>query len=113
MKTLKLYMLVMSGQGDTYVTLVDKETWDWIGHPKSTIPPAVFAAYLEKRREDGEEGNDLPVITSGSSVNDAALAVAGYKIGKQRAEFINVSSATKFIAKHNIEIVAEWNGYIY
>lgn len=109
MKKIGLYMLVMSGQGDIYITLVDKETWDWVFHPHSKIPENVLKAC----RESHEDKEYTPYISKGSAVNDAALAVAGYKLGSKRAEFSDLSPAIRYIQKHNIKIVESWNGFIY
>lgn len=104
----QLYLLVMSGQGDTYVKLVDKETWEWIGDPFKPCPDAVLKGYQERNETD-----DKPNITTGSAVNDAALQVAPAMVDGEETMFYGVKECMDFCKEHDIDIVDEWEGYIY
>ena len=116
-KKLKLYSITVSGQGDTWITLVTKEIWDWVHDPFGIpIPQDVIDAHYED--EDDEPGW-TPYISgtkekpNSCTYNDAALNAPGVKIDGKRASFVTMRKFTKFIQKYNIEIVDEWEGYIY
>jgi hypothetical protein len=115
-KTNDVYVLHLSGQGDTYIKLVDQETWDWIFNPwnppdpaassydDSTVPPAVL-----KRMKDMGDEFVLPNITRGSYENDRALQVAGV-FGET---FFDLADAMHYIKKHDLNVLASWEGCIY
>ncbi len=118
-KPIKLYSLTMSGQGDTQVTLVTKEIWDWVMSPLGRpVPQDVIDYHYEYDDPDDDPGWE-PIIAetngkpNGCTVNDAALNAPGAKVAGERATFIRMSDFSKFVRKHNIDIVEEWDGYIY
>ena len=107
------YLVNLSGQGDTFYTLVDQETWDWIngpwplGNERSGIDPTIPASI--KDRLDGEG-----YITRGSWQNDRALQ-APHAIfnGVEIKTFYSVKDLYAFMKDNDIEIVEEYEGYIY
>ncbi len=113
---MKLYMLTLAGQGDLHIKFIEKETWDWMWAVErdraQPMPPVVAIAY-QKQIGIFNEG-ELPSITPGSAVNDAALQcpVAVYGSG-QEADFFDMKEALAFIKNHNVEVVDTFEGCIY
>lgn len=108
----KLYLLTLTGMGDTDIRFVDKPTWDWIQNIQvnQSAPPAVVE--LAKKQFDDEEWE--PNITEGTPENDAALQAPAVELKKgQYAQFFDMRSAMKFIRDNNIDIVDEFEGGIY
>ena len=122
-KKIKLYSITVSGQGDTFITLVTKEIWDWVQSPLGVpVPQDVIDNYYEDNSDEDKEDSEhrwMPDISNtkgepnGCTVNDAALAAPGAKIDGKRASFLGMREFTKFIHKYSVEIVDEWEGYIY
>lgn len=119
----KLYMVVLTGQGDTIVTLVNEDVWNWILSPYNPpnprdsayaekVPDAVLA---EAERHECEsfyaEYSDMDEdgyynVSIGSCDNDRALGAPGI-------QFWSIKEAMEFVVTNDIEIVEEYNGYIY
>jgi hypothetical protein len=105
----------MTGQGDTYIKIVDKETWDWIFSPwapptlncsnynDNTCPNAV----LVRMRKDDPDADAF--ITRGTWENDRALLVQPV----YGDLFFSVSDAMNYAMKHKFNIVESWEGCIY
>ena len=105
----KKYMIVLTGQGDTYVTLANPEAEEWIHSPYppmlngsayEEMPAAVLAGH------EDEVENTQVMVTRGSGDNDRAMAVPG-------PTFYSVTDAMKYIRKNKIEITGEYNGHVY
>jgi len=107
---MKVYLIVLSGQGDTIVKVVDKASYDWITGPvvgefvlhemEDTLCPEV------QRNLIGE----VPSITSGSPENDRALecrSTNGY------GRYISITKATKAILKKGDKLAGDYEGFIY
>src|SRR5271157_834314 len=99
-----VYVLTLTGQGDTYIKLIDKETWNWISsYCDVTCPPAILARMRE------EDPDAEPHITRGSWENDRALqapAVYGNT-------FYSMKEAMQYITKHKMNVIDSWEGCIY
>jgi hypothetical protein len=111
-KSIRAYLITVSGQGDTFQTLVDKKTWDWMDDPiKIPMTPDM----LERVREYMEDEEWTPQFNPsiGSLTNDAALAAPGIRVDGKIAAFTSVKDCLKFIQKYNIKIIDTWEGYIY
>lgn len=129
---MNVYLLVLTGQGDTEIKVVDKETWGWIfgpsGRPETGksgwddpfVPAYQREKILADRREnegpsdeDDEEGDrDVIRITSGSWQNDRALLA--YSSERYKAEtYYSIESAMRAITNLGDAIVEEFDGYIY
>ncbi len=104
-----LYLTTVSGQGDTFIHLIDKESWDWMHSPFKPCPQAILDRYMEANDEPGW----TPNITSGSAVNDAALQIPAVKVDGEDAEFFSIKEVLAFVREHDIEIIDEWDGCIY
>lgn len=106
-----MYIIALSGQGDTYVKVVDKTTYDWIVGPvgtesnskgewKDTLCPQV---QLDLMRS-------APMITSGSWENDRALSCEstdGYE------QYSSITAAVKAIKKKRHKLAGDYEGFIY
>jgi hypothetical protein len=103
------YMLVLNGDNDHSIKIVDKETWDWIMNPHTQCPPAV----LERIRVENfdEELKVEDCISEYTAVNDAALLAPVIPI--QEGYFDRMKDALDFIKKNNIEIEDTFEGHIY
>jgi hypothetical protein len=107
----KLYALVLTGQGDTEIKLVDKDMWDWIdsAQPKAPVPDNI----LVQLRKHHEDEKFVPHISRSTAVNDAALMAAPVEIDGAEAMFFSIRDFNKFVRKYDIEIVEEFEGCIY
>ena len=73
------YLIWLQGQGDTYVKVVDDETWQWITNRNHSIPCP--ASVLERAKARRGEEFEAPFETSGSSYrNDRALYAPGIEV---------------------------------
>jgi len=123
----KYYAVTLSGQGDTEITIVDQEVWDWAMNggdiPKSLwdqIEKEIIEEWdasrpgladeISERREDMEK--DGRKGTYGGE-NDRALSLRGSIIDGEEATFTSVSEFARFIRKKGIDIEEEYEGYIY
>jgi len=112
----KYYMITCIGQGDTEITIVDQETWDWIFSPwpktlkgKNSGEDIVPKAVLKKMRKWYEDDSFKPEITIGSYENDRALQAPSVNGEK----FYSMKDALKFIKDKKIKIADSHEGYIY
>jgi hypothetical protein len=110
----KMGLLVLRGQGDQYVKLVDEATIEWIARDDtpgregretywvdSAVPPAV----------KGDLGDDEEVgVTSGSYQNDRAMHASNVA---SFPDFDSVKEAKAHAKANDIEIVDEYHGCIY
>ena len=111
----RVYVITLSGQGDIYIKLVDKETWDWIFSPwappkkndvayvDTTCPPKVLARMV------AEDEEAEPYITRGSYENDRALRVEPV----YGPTFFSVVEAMNYPSKNKLKIIDSWEGYVY
>jgi hypothetical protein len=116
----KAYLVNLSGQGDYYTFLVDKDTFDWILCNKKTgrnghswidkdVPLAIESRIV------AETGNEI-TVTSGSLDNDRAIhAMAAPMIvsGEISPVLFSQEKITAYIKKNALEIVDEFDGCIY
>ena len=113
----KLYLISLSGQGDHQLTLVDEETWNWIGSAwpfkrgsTGGADPSIPANV--KARLDPIDGDVY--ITSGSWENDRAIrAPTALFNGQPTPMFFSVKEMNRFVRDNDIEIVEEYDGCIY
>lgn len=133
---MNLYLLTMSGQGDTHTKLVTENIWKWVfsgdmtGKPPDkngwrdpTTPPSVRAALLEEQRKENKHWPDdrtrlpedgLADVTTGSLDNDRALYACGDEVlFDAYAGEETIEDAREWAKKHGHVIVDEWEGYIY
>lgn len=116
-----VYLLLLEGQGDLVVTVVDKETFDWVTSDDLGRRPEdagrthwddqlVPASQIAKMKADEGEAYQPVWITIGSWDNDRALAAKpadGYK------QYSRVTDAMKAIKKRGDKLVDEFAGCIY
>lgn len=119
---MKLNMIILTGQGDTDVMLVNDEIFDWVqsdypleeghGHDPN-VPKAVFESMVEAEKGWRPEGqaDPNPTVSIGlrSFVNDRALHIGD----AAEAQFFDMTEAMRYIRENDIEIVRDWEGYIY
>lgn len=116
---MKLYLIMLQGQGDTHIKLVRKDGWDALNN--GIFGPALlddYAAEYHKggpiTRESLEHLKELEKMSGGSAVNDVALNLPGCQIDGKSASFYDLTTYTTFIRNHpEIEVVDEYAGYIY
>ena len=124
---MNMYMIHLSGQGDNIITLLeDEDVWNWLDDFNMAPPEKLVSAYIEACKEDLEvEGIDLRQEalnclkgTSGSWSNDRALNlgsgcsqsvgdILGYKT------FYSVKETMDYVKKNDVDIIGEYEGYIY
>jgi hypothetical protein len=113
---LKLYSIMLSGQGDTNIAIVGEDCWDYIVNgvladslrkiveERSAVynaeRPAAFNApgYAVKELERNADKGD----------NDRALCVISYY-----DTMWSIKDYTKYIVSNKIEIEDDYEGYIY
>lgn len=110
--TKKCYLILLAGQGDTDIKIVNKDTWDWI-MGDGEVPPHQVEAFIKSCHENEsevitEEAAREYLNSSGSCDNDKAL-----KCKADFEEFTSMKSAMQYIYKHDLEVVDEYEGYIY
>jgi hypothetical protein len=116
-----VFLLLLEGQGDVYVKVVDEETFNWVNSDDLGRRPAdekkshwedqlVPASQIVKMKADKEEHYYPLQITIGSPDNDRALAAQpadGYR------QYFSVQRAMKEIQYRGDELVGEYYGCIY
>lgn len=114
---MKAYSVILVGQGDTNIKIIDKETFDWIhtdsqagrvGNESGWIDKACPSS-IKNRLED----KDYPYITIGSMHNDRALAAPAIKHENEELSYYDMTEFMNGVKKHNIQIVESFEGYIY
>ena len=125
-----MYLVSCEGQGDTQCIIVDKEAWDYLHSDAPTfvdnsateIPPLGVrqAILMESQNSIYKSSGDPKTIegvviwvTSGSYINDRALAMRSSIINGNTVDFIDMQDAKQFVIDNNINIVDEYEGYIY
>lgn len=112
MNTIKCYALFLEGQGDTFVTLVNEATWLWVTK-NAPCPQAqkdqLLAVYIKDINKNTTMAEIEEEIKSQKGDNDKALT-ATPDYGEM---FTSLKDYTKFVRKNNVEIVEEYEGYIY
>ena len=129
-----VYMLVLTGQGDTDVKLVNKETWDWVMNADLgqspddrgesewndiSVPANVKKAIWDglSNSEKAWYGHNLDNfevnVTAGSYNNDRALLAPPLKIDGVSGRFSSLTEAFNWVKKHDLNIVGECHGCIY
>lgn len=114
-----VYLIVLMGQGDVDVRVVDKESFDWVnsinmGRPagsreSSWVDSCVPESQRALWRAAGEESDEL-IITIGSWQNDRALAaqsMSGFD------HYNTLAAALKAIYNAQARVVDTYEGMIY
>jgi hypothetical protein len=111
----QVYMIHCEGQGDiSIVFFKDRDIWEWIHHHEADLPESVIKAYLEDELHSGstrEEAREHLQGTSGSWSNDRALCLWDNVEGV--VGFVSLSKAMQYVKDNDLDIIAEWSGYIY
>jgi hypothetical protein len=108
----KMYLLVLTGGGDTYVRLVTEDVWTWIHQSfdmeqreyHEEVPASVRAEAKRLGSSSFKDGKQY--VTRGSYQNDRALAAPGL-------EFDDVAQVTKYAAPNKVSIEGTFNGCVY
>jgi hypothetical protein len=118
---MKYYMLVLSGNGDTEIKFVNKETWDWVADttgevklPESqsdAISKSITEFYTSRYLDIPQDKitNYISNVENMHNDNDKALD-AKPDIGET---FCTLKEAMVFIKENNLEIVDEYAGCVY
>lgn len=109
----KVYMVVLQGGGDTQVSYINKETWDWINNEAVKAPQVqvekVFSDTHCTYETTEEVERDLNQWRGSSPDNDRALS-ARPDHGEM---FFDVKSAMKYARDNDLEVTDSFEGYIY
>lgn len=129
----KLYLISLQGSGYTEVKVVDEETWNWImsenkglphnydnsGPWKDTIIPESIKLKIWNNLDNSEKldfksYDEFGVYLSrGSWQNDRALIAPAIEVDNKKLLFFSLKDFVNNINKENIEILEEYEGYIY
>lgn len=125
-----VYLVILQDCEDTYVKIVDKETYDYI-HKDVAMNLFVNESYEDKScpenirkrafkfngqyEHDRSEDNYFPYLDSGSYENDKADFVTGLIDEKTDKElrFDSVGDALKYIKENNMNVIDTYEGMIY
>lgn len=105
----KMFLISLSGQGDVDLKLVTKEVWDWILTPfngKSSGYSEVVPKEVQDEMIKHNGSVDEVFVSIGSYENDRALQAPGIS-------FWGHKELIEYVKNNNIEIVEEFEGYIY
>lgn len=107
----KIYLLFLAGINEMQITIIDKETWDWIfsPFPGDGKDPNIPASQIALCKKEDKEWDGIS-LTSGSYDNDRALgcqSVPPYKT------YFSLKDAFEALKKNNDKIVDEWHFCIY
>lgn len=112
-----VYLIHLSGQGDVDIALVDKVTFEWVtSRDKGQRPEDVGKSgwidqsVPESVRERLPKGEREVHLSSGSFENDRALVATTLRGVKT---FTSVRGAMAYVRHENLNIVDEYEGYIY
>jgi len=116
MKT-PVYLVHLSGQGDIHMKLVDKPTWDWIANG-GKVPNEVILRYADEygmAQVDAKQELSTVGRTGSSQDNDRALNAPPAKFNGKTFDSYSgtIKALNQFLATHSLEIVNEYQGYIY
>lgn len=106
-----VYLITLTGQGDTDIAVVDQVGWDWLTNKTQSMPDSVAnrvagrdtdeLTTVQEVRENHHEGKQ-------SWKNDRAFPlVAAYP------SFWSVSVCNKYLQNNDLTSVDEYKGYIY
>jgi hypothetical protein len=113
---MKLYLIIMYGQGDVDIRLVRQDGWDALDDGVFT-PEMIndyIIAYGEPDLDMKRHILGLAEMEGGSPVNDVALNLPPVIINGKPAHFRSVTDLISFLQAHpEIKIEEEWEGYIY
>lgn len=118
--TMDAYLIILSGQGDTSIKIIDEEIWTWLmsdrevddhGHDIN-VPQAVIDRMWEE--DQGPYGGEFDskddvkiYLSKNSHINDRALAIAGI-YGSY-----NPKKAINWCVDNKVKIKNYYEGYIY
>lgn len=112
----KLYLINLNGFKDTQITLVNEDVWNWIFSPYTDdvekVPESVL---LESEKHEnvtfdaenmGTDEDGFYCVSPGSYENDRAMCAPGHS-------FWSMRDAIDFIKENDVEIIDEFEGYLY
>ncbi|MBK9497458.1 MAG: hypothetical protein IPO08_23630 [Xanthomonadales bacterium] len=112
-ETFPVYLIVLTGQGDTYIKVVERSVFQWLHKiPKNKTDSSWLDEDVPERIQDtlAVTGRTGIRLTSGSWENDRALhaiSVPPY------TTYYTLLSAYKAIDRHRGRIVREYHGQVY
>lgn len=118
------YLITLTGQGDTHFIVIDKDVWDWMHSNKDwQVPEHIRQKYFEIDSKYGTPQREMEECVMDTEdmlrydienglisnlENDKALFLEScYNISNSVRELID------YVRENDIEIVGEWEGYIY
>jgi hypothetical protein len=104
----RCYLLILSGGGDTTITVVDQTAWDYINGPAPKFPEGQYSAQ-ETPPWHRDRLIATVTVTTGSWENDRALH-ASVETGKS---FDTITEAMRYINGEKLELADEYHGCIY
>jgi hypothetical protein len=125
---IKAHYVVLSGQGNTQVMIVDEAGLKYIEEggpvPENLIKPVSmkYGCSLEEAKRNLENRVILQHLggnyTGSSADNDRALGMAGSSFGYEENHYyawdLNIVEILAFADKHNLDLdPIPWEGYIY
>lgn len=126
------HLISLSGQGDVHTILINDAAWEYLNHAFDgrPIPDELIQDYVDHLRAmphmdaavsdaDIEDQARMALAyqdRSGSADNDIAMSMGGSSFGGERWNHYGdraLKAMMAFIAKHDLELVGEFEGSIY
>jgi len=116
-----LYLIDLSGAGDQYIFLVEKDVFDWINSDDTfgrvgdetswtdTAAPDAVLAGLESGSPGSDEPGRGPYVSNGSFKNDRALQSLGASV----KSFHSMLEFVTWIKENDVTLGGEFSGSIY
>lgn len=110
----KCYMVILQGPGDTIISYINKDTWDWINNEKVAPPKAQVDGRIapdtgveDMTKEEAIE--ELSRWEGSSPDNDRALVLSP-DYGER---FLDHKDAMKYARDNDLEVVDSFEGFVY
>ena len=103
-----VYLITLSGGGDTYITLVKKHVWNWIisNYPSDKIQCSEKIPDNVKAEQKTSYGTSIVCLNRNSYENDRALNAPG-------ESFESVKDLGEYLKSNKLTIEDEFEGYLY
>ena len=112
---MEVYLISLSGIGESQYKLINKDAWDFIHSPAPEKSMEIeLPINLRDDYKKQYETDDVHILVSvGTPENDKALCVPAIYIDDESAQFFSVEELTEVIKNKNITILDTYEGCIY
>jgi hypothetical protein len=126
-----MYLIILSGLGDVTIKIVNEMTWKWVTHhDQGRLPLDDHFRWVDQTIPDEvkkelwlKESNKACYLHNytkfdvklsiGSWKNDRAVIAPAITIDSEEALFGTFKEMDRFLKKHNMKIISEYEGGAY